>query len=918
MLRDVVLPILRSVVIDQQSAGEAFRPWEAETGVAPQWTVAPTITGTPNDGQTLTVSGGAVTGNPVPTLSYQWMRDGNPIVGATGDTWVATEGTAVTCVITATNAKGEDAVETEAFGPIGAALAAPSWSAAPTITGTPNANQVLSLTGGTVTGNPAPTLTYQWRRDGEDISGATSSTWTATQGTAVVCRITATNSQGTDTIDTEPFGPIGAALAKPFWFLAPTITGTPNAGETLSLTGGNVSGNPEPTFTYQWMRGGSPIAGATSATWVATEGDAVVCLVTAVNSQGSDIIATNPFGPIGAALAAPLWTEAPDIVGVAEEGETLSLDGGTVTGNPEPSLTYQWKRDGDPIEGATSATWTATPGSAVTCTVTATNSQGSDAIDTDPFGPIAADEGEPYALLSLFDSTYAGFAYDIEPGFVFQDDAGTVPAEVGDPVGFVTDRSGNGNHATQTGSERPILRFDGERYYLEADGSQWLNVPHVAETTAHEAAFGVAVTGGAGNLRAIWTQRNRNSGHGLILEANESDQWQVRYGDTFANSWHVNAGAEVVLNEAAVVSFRRSNFTTSMHVGTHSNKSLTIWSYEAAAKAGRLLAGGDADQAAETVTPCRFYSGFAIARELNATQRATVRLYVAGRSGVASLLNKSDARATYWVDPREAFASHTTGGVAQIANPGIELFDVSEPGVARDADYTLLRTDDPIATGHKAFRHRIDPSWDTWSGPTWRSEIIANWSSAPSNVHRGIEYWIGFAYKLEADIAAAGTGEHSLLDFHVVADAGDSNPYSPFHFYIKDGDWRIHSRYNANAVTNAGQSTVQDIWTENSPSSADWHYFAMNVLFHWDAAEDPFIRIWRAVGDAAPTQIVDHESPNCYNDEADFMPQKFGIYRWDAFTGQRTVFTKGFYVFEAGAGVEPLNQNTIIGLLRSI
>lgn len=61
---------------------------------------------------------------------------------------------------------------------------------------------------------------------------------------------------------------------------------------------------------------------------------------------------------------------------------------------------------------------------------------------------------------------------------MFQDSAGATPVTaVGDPVGRILDKSGRGNHATQTTSTaRPILRQDsGGRYYLEFDGTDdWL------------------------------------------------------------------------------------------------------------------------------------------------------------------------------------------------------------------------------------------------------------------------------------------------------------------------------------------------------------------------------------------------------------------------------------------------------------
>lgn len=76
----------------------------------------------------------------------------------------------------------------------------------------------------------------------------------------------------------------------------------------------------------------------------------------------------------------------------------------------------------------------------------------------------------------MFKNGEQGFFYDPNDlSTMFQDAAGTVPVTgVGQPVGFVLDKSGRNNHAFQTKSaSRPILRQNAitGAYYLEFDGS---------------------------------------------------------------------------------------------------------------------------------------------------------------------------------------------------------------------------------------------------------------------------------------------------------------------------------------------------------------------------------------------------------------------------------------------------------------
>src|SRR3989304_1071500 len=78
-------------------------------------------------------------------------------------------------------------------------------------------------------------------------------------------------------------------------------------------------------------------------------------------------------------------------------------------------------------------------------------------------------------VAALFRDGEQGVWYDpSDLSTLFQDAAGTIPVTAaGQPVGRMMDKSGNGNHATQsTAASRPILRLNATTgaYYLETDG----------------------------------------------------------------------------------------------------------------------------------------------------------------------------------------------------------------------------------------------------------------------------------------------------------------------------------------------------------------------------------------------------------------------------------------------------------------
>ena len=71
--------------------------------------------------------------------------------------------------------------------------------------------------------------------------------------------------------------------------VAPTLTGTPALGQTLSCSTGTWANSPT-SFSYAWLRSGVPIAGQAAGTYVvqaADQGHTVSCQVTAGNGGGS-------------------------------------------------------------------------------------------------------------------------------------------------------------------------------------------------------------------------------------------------------------------------------------------------------------------------------------------------------------------------------------------------------------------------------------------------------------------------------------------------------------------------------------------------------------------------------------------------------------------------------------------------------
>jgi hypothetical protein len=119
-------------------------------------------------------------------------------------------------------------------------------------------------------------------------------------------RVSVANSEGTATETSNATAIVRAAPVRPANTASPTITGTPQVGQTLTATNGTWTGQPL-TFTYQWRRcdssGGScaNVGGATSKTYTPTtvdQGNTLRVRVTVRNSAGTASATSAPTAVI--------------------------------------------------------------------------------------------------------------------------------------------------------------------------------------------------------------------------------------------------------------------------------------------------------------------------------------------------------------------------------------------------------------------------------------------------------------------------------------------------------------------------------------------------------------------------------------------------------------------------------------------
>jgi Putative Ig domain/Immunoglobulin domain/Immunoglobulin I-set domain len=353
-------------------------------GTAPAITSAITTTFTVGSAGSFTVT---ATGSPTPALSYWGTLPSGVTFTDNGNSTATLAGTPATAgsypfTITASNGVLPDATQGFTLTVNAAPATAPAITSASTTTFTVGSAGSFTVT---ATGSPTPTLSY-WGTLPSGVTFTPSSNGTATlagtPGAAGGYPFTITAANGILPNATQYFTlTVNAAPQTPPAVTAHPTSQTVTAGQTATFTSA-ASGSPTPTVQWQLNTGStwSNITGATSTNYTTP------ATTTAMSGYQYRAVFTNSAGS-ATSNAATLTVDPPPVApSITTQPANQTVTAGqtatfSVVATGTAPLSYQWRKNGADIPGASTASYTTpattTADSGSTFSVVVQNSAGS-------------------------------------------------------------------------------------------------------------------------------------------------------------------------------------------------------------------------------------------------------------------------------------------------------------------------------------------------------------------------------------------------------------------------------------------------------------------------------------------------------------------------------------------------------------
>ncbi|MCC5789070.1 MAG: immunoglobulin domain-containing protein [Opitutales bacterium] len=410
-------------------------------------------------------------------LSFQWLKNGNVISGGTAsalDFASVEESDGASYSVLVSNDVG--AVQS------GSATLTVLFPAE--ITSQPTDQDVEIGEDGSFSVTASGTdLTYQWQ---EDVEGS----WTDLTGEEsselVLSAVTKEDDDGRQfrvTVDNAYGDAVISSVATLNVLEAPSILEDPESqsivlGESVTFA---VEADGDEPLSYRWRRNGSNISGATSSSYT---------INTVTADRDGDVYTvrvTNPVGEVTSAGATLTILYPPEILNqpnsqVAAVGETVTF---SVLAEGDPTLLYQWRKDGVDIDEATGATLTLED-------VEMDDAANYSVVVTNDYGTVTSSNAsltvqESLDFVHAIRITFDGYTEsEVLTNF-------PVPVKLNDGIlgfdydGFVSEEGGDLRFWT---SDLQPLVYEIEQWDTDGDSYVWVRIPELSQGTFIYASWG--------------------------------------------------------------------------------------------------------------------------------------------------------------------------------------------------------------------------------------------------------------------------------------------------------------------------------------------------------------------------------------------------------------------------------------------
>jgi hypothetical protein len=256
-------------------------------------------------------------------------------------------------------------------------------------------------------------LTYQWRKNGVNIPGATQANYDFVAGELAAFDVQVNNIVGR--LETS-------RSATVLILTRPALTAQPQEAITVKRSAAaffSVTATGSAPLSYQWRKDGVPLAGGTAA-------DLTVQNVQEADAGSYDVLVSNPLGNVSSkpsklsvSLPATLVNQPPSVIS-ASVGASVLLR--VVAGGTGP-FDYQWLRGNIPIPGADQPTYlapTSEAGSAQYSVKVTSRAYGNTVQSTAATLTVSAGRGiailrAPVSDTSVIKGTAAGLKLSVDP-----------------------------------------------------------------------------------------------------------------------------------------------------------------------------------------------------------------------------------------------------------------------------------------------------------------------------------------------------------------------------------------------------------------------------------------------------------------------------------------------------------------------